>query len=200
MKHSPLVQQLIDAFTCLPSVGPKSAQRMAYYLLERHREGGQHLAAALSDAMAGVGQCHQCRNFAEQELCPVCANAEREHGLVCVVVSPADVLAFEQAGGYNGRYFVLMGNLSPIDGIGPEEVGLPQLQEQLAAGDINEVILATSTTVEGEVTAHYILDMCKANNVAVSRLAQGVPVGGELEFVSGATLSQALSERRKYES
>lgn len=197
MKHSPLVQQLLDAFTCLPGVGPKSAQRMAYYLLERHRQGGERLAAALTAAMAGVGQCLQCRNFAEQELCPVCADAKRDVEVVCVVASPADVLAFEQAGGYNGRYFVLMGHLSPIDGVGPEDIGLPKLQEQLDSGDINEVILATSSTVEGEVTAHYILEMCQARNVDVSRLAQGVPVGGELEFVSGATLAQALSERRK---
>ncbi len=197
MKQSPLVQQLIDAFTCLPGVGPKSAQRMTYYLLERHRQGGEQLAQALLAAMAGVGQCQQCRNFAEQEVCPVCADTRRDASVVCVVASPADVLAFEQAGGYNGRYFVLMGHLSPIDGIGPEEIGLPLLQEQLASNAITEVILATSSTVEGEVTAHYILEMCQAKGVEVSRLAQGVPVGGELEFVSGATLAQALSERRK---
>lgn len=197
MKQSPLVQQLIDAFTCLPGVGPKSAQRMTYYLLERHRQGGEQLAQALLAAMAGVGQCQQCRNFAEQEVCPVCADTRRDASVVCVVASPADVLAFEQAGGYNGRYFVLMGHLSPIDGIGPEEIGLPKLQEQLASNEITEVILATSSTVEGEVTAHYILEMCQAKGVEVSRLAQGVPVGGELEFVSGATLAQALSERRK---
>lgn len=197
MKHSPLVQQLIDAFTCLPSVGPKSAQRMTYYLLERHRQGGENLAQAISAAMAGVGQCLCCRNFAEQEYCPVCADPKRDSSVVCVVASPADVLAFEQAGGYNGRYFVLMGHLSPIDGIGPDEIGLPKLQGQLESGEIKEIILATSSTVEGEVTAHYILEMCQLRGVDVSRLAQGVPVGGELEFVSGATLAQALSERRK---
>ncbi|HLR17139.1 MAG TPA: recombination mediator RecR [Alcanivoracaceae bacterium] len=196
MRHSPLVQQLIDAFTCLPGVGPKSAQRMAYYLLERHREGGEHLAAALHEAMEGVGQCSRCRNFAEAPLCPVCMDTERNPALVCVVASPADVLAFEQAGGYNGRYFVLAGHLSPIDGMGPEEVGLPLLQQQLGEGHIEEIILATSSTVEGEVTAHYIQEMCQQHEVLVSRLAQGVPVGGELEFVSGATLAQALSERR----
>lgn len=197
MKHSPLVQQLIEAFTCLPGVGPKSAQRMTYYLLERNREGGEQLAQALSHAMAKVSQCVRCRNFAEEELCPICRDPKRDGSLVCVVASPAEVLAFEQAGGYNGRYFVLMGLLSPIDGIGPEEIGLPMLKDQLASQQVQEVILGTSSTVEGEVTAHYIVEMCQAEQVQVSRLAQGVPVGGELEFVSGATLAQALSERRK---
>lgn len=197
MRQSPLVQQLIDAFTGLPGVGPKSAQRMAYYLLERHREGGSLLAEALAAAMAGVGHCERCRNFAEAKLCPVCANSTRDHSLVCVVASPADVLAFEQAGGYNGRYFVLAGHLSPLDGLGPEEIGLPLLRAQLDNNDVKEVVLATSSTVEGEVTAHYILEMCQARGVEVSRLAQGVPVGRELEFVGSATLAQALSERRK---
>jgi|SRR5699024_5994432 len=197
MRQSPLVQQLIDAFTCLPGVGPRSAQRMAYYLLERHREGGEALAEALAAAMQGVGHCERCRHFAEAALCPVCASPTRDHSLVCVVASPADVLAFEQAGGYNGRYFVLAGHLSPIDGLGPEEIGLPLLRAQLANNEVTEVILATSSTVEGEVTAHYILEMCQTHGVEVSRLAQGVPVGRDLEFVGSATLAQALSERRK---
>lgn len=196
MKHSPLVQQLIDAFTCLPGVGPRSAQRMAFHLLERQRDGGRQLSSALAAAMDGVAHCQRCRNFAEAELCPVCQDERREQGLVCVVESPADVLAIEQSGEYRGRYFVLNGHLSPIDGIGPEEIGLNLLAAQMHDGDISEVILATSTTVEGEATAHYILDMVEGASIQVSRIAQGVPSGGELEFVDGATLAQALRGRR----
>lgn len=196
MKHAPLVQELIDAFTCLPGVGPRSAQRMTYALLERNREGGTRLAAALSAAMAGVRHCARCRNFAEQELCPVCADERRDQSLVCVVESPANVLAIEQSGEYRGRYFVLMGHLSPIDGIGPRELGLDQLANQVREG-VQEIILATGTTVEGEATAHYILDMARDAGVVVSRIAQGVPMGGELEFVDGATLAHALRGRRQ---
>jgi recombination protein RecR len=194
MKHSPLVQRLIDSFTVLPGVGPRSAQRMTYWLLERNREGGGRLAAALEAAMQGVRHCSRCRNFAEDDLCPVCADGRREQGQVCIVESPADVLAIEQSGEYRGRYFVLMGHLSPIDGIGPEEIGLNLLERQL--GEIQELILATGTTVEGEATAHYILDMVRGTAVTVSRIAQGVPMGGDLEFVDGATLAQALKSRR----
>lgn len=194
VRHSPLVQQLIDSFTCLPGVGPRSAQRMSYWLLERQRDGGRQLAAALAAAMDQVQHCRQCRNFAEQDLCPVCADERRDAAVVCVVESPADVLALEQAGDYRGRYFVLMGRLSPIDGIGPAEVGLDLLEQQLSG--IRELILATGTTVEGEATAHYILDMVRGRDMLVSRIAQGVPMGGELEYVDGATLSQALRSRR----
>lgn len=194
LRHSPLVQQLIDGFTCLPGVGPRSAQRMSYWLLERQRDGGRRLAAALAAAMDQVQHCSQCRNFAEQSLCPVCADGRRDSSVVCVVESPADVLALEQAGDYSGRYFVLMGRLSPIDGIGPAEVGLDLLAQQLTG--IRELILATGTTVEGEATAHYILDMVRGQQMVVSRIAQGVPMGGELEYVDGATLSQALRGRR----
>ncbi|MCK0536641.1 recombination mediator RecR [Alcanivorax quisquiliarum] len=196
MKHSPLVQGLIDAFTCLPGVGPRSAQRMAYHLLERNREGGRHLAAALGQAMDGVRQCERCRNFAEGGLCPVCADSRRDQGQVCVVSSPADVIAIEQSGEYRGRYFVLLGQLSPIDGMGPRQIGLDQLEEQVQAGSINEIILATGTTIEGEATAHYILEMVAGTAVTVSRIAQGVPMGGELEFVDGATLAHAFRGRR----
>ena len=196
MKHSPLVQQLIDAFTCLPGVGPRSAQRMAFHLLERQRDGGRQLSEALAAAMDGVAHCQCCRNFAEADLCPVCEDERREQGLVCVVESPADVLAIEQSGEYRGRYFVLNGHLSPIDGIGPEEIGLNLLAAQMHDGHIGEVILATSTTVEGEATAHYVLDMVEGADIQVSRIAQGVPSGGELEFVDGATLAQALRGRR----
>ena len=194
MKHSPRVQRLIDSFTVLPGVGPRSAQRMTYWLLERHREGGARLAEALAQAMHEVKHCTRCRNFAEADLCPVCADGRRDQGQVCIVESPADVLAIEQSGEYRGRYFVLMGHLSPIDGIGPEEIGLDSLERQLA--DIRELILATGTTVEGEATAHYILDMVRGTEVTVSRIAQGVPLGGDLEYVDGATLAQALKSRR----
>ncbi len=197
MKHAPLVQELIDAFTCLPGVGPRSAQRMAYSLLERNRDGGQRLATALASAMDGVSHCVRCRNFAEAELCPICTDGRREQSLVCIVESPADVLAIEMSGEYRGRYFVLMGHLSPIDGIGPAEIGLDVLAQQMQAGEIQEVILATGTTVEGEATAHYVLDMSQDAGIAVSRIAQGVPMGGELEFVDGATLAHALRGRQR---
>ena len=197
MKHAPLVQELIDAFTCLPGVGPRSAQRMAYSLLERNREGGRRLSAALASAMDDVGHCSQCRNFAESDLCPICTDSRRDQSLVCIVESPADVLAIEMSGEYRGRFFVLMGHLSPIDGIGPAEIGLDTLAQQMQSGAISEVILATGTTVEGEATAHYVLDMSRDAGIAVSRIAQGVPMGGELEFVDGATLAHALRGRQR---
>lgn len=199
MKHSPLVEQLIDAFTCLPGVGRRSAQRMAYALLERNRPGGERLAEALAAAMQGVSHCTRCRNFAEDELCPVCRDERRDQSLVCLVESPADVLALEQAGEYRGRYFVLMGHLSPIDGIGPEEIGLDALEQQLADGSVQELILAMGTTVEGEATAHYVREMAEERGVPVTRIAQGVPMGGDLEFLDAATLAQALKGRRPLE-
>ncbi len=199
MKHSPLVQELIDAFVCLPGVGPRSAQRMAYYLLERNRAGGDRLAAAMSEAMSGVSACVQCRNFTDDTLCPVCRDQRRDTSLLCVVSSPADVLAIEQAQTFRGYYFVLKGQLSPLDGIGPEQLGLPLLNERLQQGDVEEIILATGTTVEGEATAHFIMDMASRCDVRATRLAQGVPMGGELEFVDGATLAQALKSRRQFD-
>lgn len=198
MKHSPLLQELIDALVCLPGVGPRSAQRMTYQLLERNRSGGKRLADALAAAMDGVTSCRQCRNFAETELCPVCADSRRDDSLLCVVSSPADVLAIEQSMEYKGRYFVLRGQLSPLDGIGPDQLGLPQLAELLQSGQVRELILATGTTVEGEATAHYIIDMLAGTDIAASRIAQGVPMGGDLEFVDGATLAQALRSRRRF--
>ena len=179
----------------LPGVCPRSAQRMTYWLLERNREGGGRLAAALEAAMQGVKHCSRCRNFAEEELCPVCADPRRDQGQVCIVESPADVLAIEQSGEYRGRYFVLMGHLSPIDGIGPEEIGLNLLERQL--GEVSELILATGTTVEGEATSHYIQEMVRGTSISVSRIAQGVPMGGDLEYVDGATLAQAMKSRRQ---
>ena len=198
MKHAPLVDQLIHAFTCLPGVGPRSAQRMAYSLLDRGREEGRRLGNALHAAMDGVQHCQRCRNYAEEELCPVCSDARRDSTLVCIVATPADVLAFEQSGEYRGQYFVLMGELSPLDGIGPRELGLDVLEQRLKQGEINELILATGTTVEGEATAHYVLDLAQEAGVTVSRIAQGVPMGGDLEFVDGATLAQALRGRRPF--
>ncbi|HCE38867.1 MAG: recombination protein RecR [Alcanivorax sp.] len=200
MKHPPLVETLIEAFTCLPGVGPRSAQRMAYTLLERGRDDGRALSAALSQAMDGVRQCKRCRNYAEEELCPICQDPRRDPGLVCIVASPADVLAVEQSGEYRGQYFVLMGQLSPLDGIGPRELGLDVLEGRLNEGEIQELILATGTTVEGEATAHYVLDLAREAGVNVSRIAQGVPMGGDLEFVDGATLAHALRGRRPFSS
>ncbi len=200
MKHTPLVEKLIRSFTCLPGVGPRSAQRMAYALLERGRDDGRGLAAALNAAMDGVKQCRRCRNYAEQELCPVCQDPRRDPGLVCIVASPADVLAVEQSAEYRGHYFVLMGELSPLDGVGPRELGLDVLEARLNEGQIQELILATGTTVEGEATAHYVLDLAREAGVSVTRIAQGVPMGGDLEFVDGATLAQALRGRRPFSS
>lgn len=199
MKHAPLVDQLIHAFTCLPGVGPRSAQRMAYSLLDRGREQGVRLADTLKAAMEGVQHCQRCRNYAESELCPLCEDTRRDDGQICIVSTPVDVLAFEQSGEYRGRYFVLMGELSPLDGIGPKELGLDVLEQRLQAGGINELILATGTTVEGEATAHYVLDLAQEANIPVSRIAQGVPMGGDLEFVDGATLAQALRGRRPFD-
>lgn len=191
-----LIQQLIDAFRVLPGVGPKSAQRMTYYLLERNRNGAATLSAALQQALDKVGHCEQCRNLSEHPVCDICSSSRRNDTLLCVVETPADVLSIEQAGVYQGKYFVLMGHLSPIDGIGPEQLGLDKLQHRLQQGDLQELILATNPTVEGEATAHFIQQMARQAGVAVSRLAQGLPMGGELEYTDSATLSQAFSARR----
>lgn len=198
-KLTPLVQQLVDALRILPGVGPKSAQRMAFQLLERNRDGGRQLGSALTAAMIQVGNCQLCRTFCEEELCQVCADpVRRQNGLLCVVGSAADQLAIEQTGQFKGCYFVLMGYLSPLDGVGPEDLGLDRLAEQLASQDISEVILATNPTVEGDATAFYIAELCRKYQITVSRLAQGVPVGGELEFVDGTTLSHAFSGRKAF--
>lgn len=191
-----LIQQLIDAFRVLPGVGPKSAQRMTYYLLERNRNGAATLSTALQQALDKVGHCEQCRNLSEHPVCDICSSSRRNDNLLCVVETPADVLSIEQAGVYQGKYFVLMGHLSPIDGIGPEQLGLDKLQHRLQQGDLQELILATNPTVEGEATAHFIQQMARQAGVAVSRLAQGLPMGGELEYTDSATLSQAFSARR----
>jgi len=191
------IERLMEALRCLPGVGPKSAQRMAYHLLERDREGGRRLADALVDAMEHVGHCRQCRTFSEEDLCPLCANERRDRSLLCVVESPADVLALEQATGFGGLYFVLMGHLSPLDGIGPDELGLDALTARLDGGEVKEIILATNPTVEGEATAHYIGEMARERGIRATRLAHGVPLGGELEYVDGGTLSHAFIGRRE---
>lgn len=196
MKFSPALQNLIDALRCLPSVGPKSAQRMTLHLLERDRDAALELAAALRDAVEKVGHCSLCRNFTELHVCEICADTRRDNTLVCVVETPADVLAIEQSGSFRGLYFVLMGHLSPIDGIGPAEIGLEAFQQRVIDEGIEEVILATNPTVEGEATAYYLTDMLLPVGVRVSRIAHGVPLGGELEYVDGSTLAHALTGRR----
>jgi recombination protein RecR len=196
MKYSPALARLIEALRCLPGVGPKSAQRMAFHLLERDRDGGRELAAALGDAVAGVGHCRTCRMLTEGELCPLCSAGQRDASLLCVVESPADVVAVEHSGSFRGQYFVLMGHLSPLDGIGPEQLGLADLETRLAEGTVREVIVATNPTVEGDATAHVIGEMASRLGVRASRIAHGVPVGGELEYVDGGTLAHALTGRQ----
>lgn len=198
MRTSHMLEQMMEALRCLPGVGPKSAQRMAFHLLQRDRKGGLQLAEVLSKAMTEIGHCSECRTFTEEEICHICTNPKRqENGLLCVVESPGDIAAVEATGQFSGRYFVLMGHLSPLDGIGPSDIGLDVLDYRLQRGNINEVILATNPTVEGEATAHYIAELCHAHNVNVSRIAHGVPVGGELELVDGTTLSHSLLGRQK---
>ncbi len=197
MAYTPLIAALVEALRGLPGVGPKSAQRMAYHMLERDRHGAQALAGALQAAIDGVGRCRLCRDFSEGETCPLCADTRRDTTQLCVVESPSDVQALEQATGYRGLYFVLMGHLSPIDGIGPSDIGLDHLGERLAQGEVQELILATNPTIEGEATAHYIADMARDLPIQLSRLAHGVPVGGELEYVDGGTLAHAFNGRRK---
>ncbi|WP_347332363.1 recombination mediator RecR [Marinimicrobium locisalis] len=193
---SPLIDDLISALRCLPGVGPKSAQRMVLHLLEHNREGAARLARSLDKAIEGVGRCQRCRTLTEQTVCGICDNPRRDGSVLCVVETPADVVAIEQAGGYQGKYFVLLGRLSPIDGIGPEEIGMDHLTNQLKSGEVSEVILATNPTMEGETTAFYISERAKELGVAVSRIAHGVPLGGELEFVDGGTLAHAFSSRK----
>lgn len=196
MAFSPLVDQLIESLRCLPGVGRKSAQRMAFHLLERGRGGATQLASVLAEAMQRVQRCESCQNFCETPQCGICTNERRSKSLLCVVESPSDLLAIEQAGHFSGRYFVLMGHLSPIDGLGPEEIGIDRLLERVAKDAVAEVILATNPTVEGEVTAHYIADCLLAQGLLVTRLAQGIPVGGELGYVDGSTMGLAFSGRK----
>jgi recombination protein RecR len=195
MKYTPTLARLIDSLRCLPGVGPKSAQRMAFYLLERDRDGGKALSRALAEALDNVGHCTQCRMLTESDLCGICASANRDLAQLCVVESPADVVAIEQSGGFRGRYFVLMGHLSPLDGVGPAELGLDDFERLLNQGEVREVILATNPTAEGEATAHYLGELALRLGIKASRIAHGVPVGGELEYVDGGTLAHALAGR-----
>ncbi|HWS02659.1 MAG TPA: recombination mediator RecR [Gammaproteobacteria bacterium] len=197
MAHSPRIERLIEALRCLPGVGPKSAQRMTFHLLERDRAGARRLAEALVEAMDKIGNCSRCRTLSETDICGLCASSSRDAALLCVVESPADVAALEQSTGFRGLYFVLMGHLSPLDGIGPRELGLDLLEVRLTTGEVRELILATNPTVEGEATAHYIADMARRHGVRATRIAHGVPLGGELEYIDGGTLSHAFAGRQE---
>jgi len=197
---SPLLEQLIDALKCLPGVGPKSAQRMAFYLLERDRTGASHLSRTIDEAVANIGHCQSCRTLSETELCNICSHAGRDNSKLCVVESPVDVMAIEHIAEYRGKYFVLMGHLSPLDGIGPAELGLELLEKRLASDEIKELILATNPTVEGETTAHYISEMAAEYQVTATRIAHGVPLGGELEYIDAGTLAHAFSGRQKIQA
>ncbi len=199
MSYSPLLVRLIDGLRCMPGVGQKSAQRIAFHLLERDRDGASGLSAALAEAVSSIGHCSRCRMFTEHELCSICSASGRDATQLCVVESPADVMAIEDATGFRGLYFVLMGHLSPLDGIGPEELGLSQLETWLGEGEVKELIIATNPTVEGDATSHYLADLAVRNNVSPSRIAHGVPLGGELEYVDGGTLSHAFYGRRAVE-
>ena len=197
MALSPVISRLIEALRCLPGVGPKSAQRMAFHLLQRNREGARELARVIEEAVAAVGRCESCRTLSENALCPVCASPRRDPRTLCVVETPADMAAIDASTGYQGVFFVLMGHLSPLDGIGPAELGLDRLERRLDGGEVAEVILATSATVEGEATAHYLAEMARERGIRATRIAQGVPMGGELEFVDGGTLARAIAARRE---
>jgi len=196
MIESPKLAHLIETLCCFPGIGKKSAQRIAYHLLERDRDGARKLAASMNDAMDSIGHCQRCRTFSETEICPLCASHKRDRALLCVVESPADVASIEQSD-FQGLYFVLMGHLSPLDGIGPDEIGLPELGQLFDEGEIQEVILATNTTVEGEATAHFIGEMVKKRNLKVTRSAHGIPMGGGLEYVNSRTISHAMAGRRE---
>ena len=196
MALSPVISRLIEALRCLPGVGPKSAQRMAFHLLQRDRDAARELARVIEEAVAAVGRCESCRTLSEDALCPVCASPRRDPLTLCVVETPADMAAIDASTGYRGTFFVLMGHLSPLDGIGPAELGLDRLERRLDGGEVAEVILATSATVEGEATAHYLAEMVRERGIRATRIAQGVPMGGELEFIDGGTLARAIAARR----
>jgi recombination protein RecR len=193
-----LLKDLIDALRCLPGVGPKSAQRMAFHLLERDRDGGRHLSQVMAAAMERITRCRRCRTLSEHEVCELCANPNRDPALLCVVEHPSEVVAIEQATDYRGLYFVLGGRLSPLDGIGPDELGLDLLEERLAEGTVSELILAISPTVEGAATSQYIADIAAQHGVRATRIAHGVPLGGELEYVDGGTLAHAFAGRQGF--
>ncbi|MBM3350856.1 MAG: recombination protein RecR [Betaproteobacteria bacterium] len=196
MKNPPALEQLIEGLRCLPGVGPKSAQRMAYHLLQRDRNGANNLANALNHALQLVGHCKLCNSFSEQPICPLCESTQRDNRLLCVVEMPTDLMMLENTRTYTGMYFVLMGRLSPLDGVGPKEIHLDKLIKRAHDGVVQEVILATNYSVEGDATAHYISELLRARNIKVSRIARGMPMGGEIEYVDSGTLAQAMLERR----
>jgi recombination protein RecR len=199
MTSEPLLTQLIESLRCLPGVGPKSAQRMALHLLERNREGGLRLSEVLVEAMQKIGRCKMCRDLTELEVCTICSNPRRDQSKLCIVESPVDVLAIEQATAFKGRYFVLLGRLSPLDGIGPAELGFDQLAQRLENNPPAEMIVATNPTVEGEATSYYLQRMAKTHNIPVTRISHGVPLGGELEYTDQSTLAHAFGSRRLVE-
>jgi recombination protein RecR len=196
MKNPPALEQLIDSLRCLPGVGPKSAQRMAYYLLQRDRKGASSLAIALDNALQVVDHCKLCNTFSEQPICPLCESEQRDKNVLCVVEMPTDLMMLENTRAYSGMYFVLMGRLSPLDGVGPKEIHLDKLIKRAQDGLVQEVILATNYTVEGDATAHYISELLKVRGIKTSRIARGMPMGGEIEYVDSGTLAQAMLERR----
>lgn len=195
MRFSPLLEQLIESLRCLPGVGPKTAQRMALLLLTRGRENGKQLAKSLAEAMEHIQHCQWCRIFSETELCEICASLHRDNSLLCIVENPIDVTVIEQTASFRGKYFVLLGRLSPLDGIGPEEIGINKLKSHFERGNIKEAILATNPTVEGEATAHYISELAKQHAIKVTRIAHGVPIGSELEYIDSSTLAHAMTSR-----
>ncbi len=199
MSSSPSLAELVTALTCLPGVGQKSAQRMALHLIERDQKGASRLANAMLGALEKVGHCNQCRNFSDTDICEICSSNKRNSSILCVVETPADVLAVESSGAFQGTYYVLLGRLSPLDGIGPGQLGLDELENYLADGSVEEIILATSATVEGDITAQFVADIARKTNIRTSRLARGIPLGGELEYVDSGTLSRALSGRQQFE-
>ncbi len=198
MDSSPLLQQLMQSLRCLPGVGEKTSQRMAYHLLENEREGAARLAKTMVAALERIGHCTQCRTLTEHDVCEICSDRSRDDAMLCIVENPADVQILENSTDFKGYYFVLMGKLSPLDGVGPADLGLDKLAVQLNAGRVQEIILATNSTIEGEVTAHYISEMAASRDIKTTRIAQGIPMGGELEYIDSQTLSHAISSRTRY--
>lgn len=195
MSQNSLIEQLINALRCLPGIGPKSAQRMAFYLLEQGKENALILAKTIEQAIAQIGRCQSCRTFSETTYCHICSNPRRDSNLICIVETPADIIAIEQTNSYRGKYFVLMGHLSPIDGIGPKEIGVNELTTLLDQTQIGEIIIATNPTVEGEATAHYLATLIQPRKIRCTRIAYGIPMGGELEYIDSNTLARAMLGR-----
>ncbi len=198
MQNQSLLKELIQSLCCLPGVGPKSAQRMAFHLLQRHRDGGRQLSRILSQAMDNIGYCRECRTLTETELCDICTNPLRDPESLCVVETAADVWIIDQATSFKGKYFVLHGRLSPLDGIGPDQIGIDLLEQRMTSGNIKEIILATNTTIEGQATAHFIGEIAAKFNIRATRIAHGIPMGGELEFIDSGTLAHAFNGRREF--